>query len=353
MSENISLFSGYNFSENRTTNYCLLVLKTLYEENPKYLGEVLQDLLEEEDLGEVVGEVVGVKFRQQERKKSSVPDGVITQSAFTINIETKNSDSFDIRQLKAHLEGLHAAQPGLKVLIALGNFDTSEEDRFEEIENLCAEKYNKTIRFVRLSFKELLESCGGLQDLPKNLMDMLADFRQYLTAMNLLSSWERLLDVVNCAQWAGAVIAYNAYVCPAEGGTYTHTRSKFFGLYRNKTVERVALIEAVVDLENPETAKLIWKNVRDREKGEFIRLAREKHDKMAKDEYPYRVFVLGPLEETAFCKRTKGGLWGTKKYFDVGALDAKDAKALADKLRGRDWPENTWVVDAAVSKDKP
>lgn len=36
----ITLFSGYSHGENRTTNYCLLVLKMLYEENPKLLGEI-------------------------------------------------------------------------------------------------------------------------------------------------------------------------------------------------------------------------------------------------------------------------------------------------------------------------
>jgi hypothetical protein len=41
MSRDITLFSGYSQKENRTTNYCLLVLEMLYEENPKFLGEVL------------------------------------------------------------------------------------------------------------------------------------------------------------------------------------------------------------------------------------------------------------------------------------------------------------------------
>ena len=44
MGSNISLFSGYNLSENRTTNYCLLMLKMLYEENPKYLAEFFNNL---------------------------------------------------------------------------------------------------------------------------------------------------------------------------------------------------------------------------------------------------------------------------------------------------------------------
>jgi len=85
VSRAISLFSGYEQRENRTTNYCLLLLKMLYEENPKHLSEVLGSLVSEE-----LGDQVGVRFFQQERRGSSVPDGRIQQRAFTVLIETKN-----------------------------------------------------------------------------------------------------------------------------------------------------------------------------------------------------------------------------------------------------------------------
>jgi hypothetical protein len=50
----------------------------LYEENPKFLAEVMSELV-----GEDLGERIGVSFRHQEHKGSSVPDGLILQSAFT------------------------------------------------------------------------------------------------------------------------------------------------------------------------------------------------------------------------------------------------------------------------------
>ena len=64
MSKPITLFSGYSQKENRITNYCLLILKMLYEENPKYLSEALGQLA-----GEDVSSYVGVQFRQQEKKE--------------------------------------------------------------------------------------------------------------------------------------------------------------------------------------------------------------------------------------------------------------------------------------------
>ena len=79
MSKPITLFSGYTQRENRVTNYWLLVLKMLYEENPRYLGEVLSALV-----GEDIADKIGVTFRQQERKASSTPDGLILQPAVTV-----------------------------------------------------------------------------------------------------------------------------------------------------------------------------------------------------------------------------------------------------------------------------
>jgi hypothetical protein len=125
VSRPISLFSGYSQRENRTTNYCLLLLKMLYEENPKFLAEVMSTLV-----GEDLGDRIGVSFRQQQAKGSSVPDGLILQPAFTIYIETKNWDWFYDGQLENHLAGLDKESPGLKVLIALANLETTDRDRF-------------------------------------------------------------------------------------------------------------------------------------------------------------------------------------------------------------------------------
>src|SRR6185437_2969755 len=146
MGSDITLFSGYSQKENRTTNYCLLVLKMLYEENPKFLGEVLSNLIDEE-----LADVVGVLFRQQVKKKTSTPDGLIMQRAFTVYIETKNFDWFYDAQLERHLEALEADGPGAKTLIALGNFEVLADDRFSKIETLCAEKHAGSIYFAAVS----------------------------------------------------------------------------------------------------------------------------------------------------------------------------------------------------------
>jgi hypothetical protein len=193
MGHPISLFSGYSQKENRVTNYCLLVLKMLYEENPKYLGEVLAALV-----GEDISSHIGVSFRQQERKASGIPDGIIVQRSLRVHIETKNWDWFYDSQLESHLDDLSRDDSGVKILLALGNFEADDPERFRRVNTVCREKYRGAIVFNSISFEEFLKRVE-LKGLPKNLADAIADFKQFLNEENLLPSWREWIDVVNCA----------------------------------------------------------------------------------------------------------------------------------------------------------
>src|SRR5215208_3258996 len=313
MPKPISLFSGYNQAENRTTNYCLLVLKLLYEENPKFLGEAISVLTDDN-----IGEAVGVEFNQQEKQAHSTPDAVIRQQAFTVFIETKNFDWFYDRQLAKHLDALAKANAGLSVLLALGNFEAIEEGRFERISELCDTKYENRVTFASASFEDFLAAVRR-PELPKNLVDTIADFEEYLNGQNLLPRWKTRLDVVNCATMAKEVLRGQVYICPATGGAYSHKRARYFGMYRNKRVEQITEILAVVDVESETSAKLKWKNVEEAD-ASLVKWAREKLEAWRPEDYPSRVFLLGELHPTDFQKGTKYPMQGSKQYFDIGSL---------------------------------
>lgn len=330
MGSDITLFSGYSQRENRTTNYCLLVLKMLYEENPKFLGEVLSNLIDEE-----LADVVGVHFRQQMRKKGSVPDGLILQRPFTIYIETKNFDWFYDGQLEQHLAALHAEGGGAKALVALGNFEALSADRFSRVEGICAEKYQGSIYFAAVSFEDFFDALPK-DKVSKNLSDTLDDFEGYLDEAGLLPRWKHRLDVVNCSGRPSEITAENVYMCPAKGGAYNHSRARFFGMYRGKSVRQVAIIDAVIDVGEDGAAKIRWKNV-DTPDAELVSLAIEKRNRLRPGVDPLRVFLLGKLYDTDFRKPTKGGMQTSKRYFDVERLAPTDAADLAEKLRGRSW----------------
>ncbi len=328
MSKSISLFSGYSQKENRTTNYCLLILKLLYEENPKYLGEVLGALM-----GEDIGDRVGVHFRQQERRDKSVPDGLIFQAPFTIYIETKNFDWFYYRQLVDHLDALNAESPGLKILLALGNFETNDINQFESVQKHCASAYHGKVVFTTANFADLLEALRALQ-LPKNLADTVDDFGAYLDEESLLPNWQTRLDVVNCATFTDESMD-NVYLCPATGGAYNHRRSNFFGLYKAKRVSHVAAIRTVIDVNSSTEHRTLWIN-EDGPEAPLVKLAREKLEKWRPGAFPARVFLLGELHETDFQKDTPGGMLGSKLYFWVKADTAQE---LATQLTGQKWSE--------------
>lgn len=332
MSKPITLFSGYSQRENRTTNYCLLILKMLYEENPKFLGEVLSALV-----GEDIGERIGVKFRQQEHRTASVPDGLVLQPPFAIYIETKSFDWFYDDQLERHLADLDREAVGLKVLLALSNFESEVQSRFERVQVLCREKYKGSVVFKAVTFEDLAQALQ-LGYLPKNLADAIVDFRAYLDEQNLLPSWQQWLDVVNCAGRPDDIVQGNVYMCPATGGSYNHGRCKYFGMYRNKRVERVALIEAVVDVEDQDKATVKWRNVSG-SATEFSNRAKKKVQQLRPGVFPTRVFLLGPLYETDFRKDSPGGMQTSKQYFDITSLQVTDAASLGIALQGKTWAE--------------
>ncbi|BAU15161.1 hypothetical protein LEP3755_57180 [Leptolyngbya sp. NIES-3755] len=330
MSRDIRLFPTYSQRENQTTNHCLLILKMLYEENPKFLSEVLSYLLDEEFSG-----IVGVKFFQQKRVKGCIPDGEIAQEPFSILIETKIGNNFGKQQLSAHLEALKKKQ-GRKVLIALGNFECEEFPRNQILEEIATSAKSNDIFFACVSFEKFLQSLQ-LNHLPKNLADAIVDLSEYFDEENLLPSWKYRLDVVNCAQTFEQIIQQRAYICPAIGGHYNHRRSLYFGMYRSKRVEQIASIDAVIDLESDAESMLKWKNV-NLSNESLISMAQERYRSCdVRCEYPARVFVLGELHPTTFSKSSPGGMQGTKQYFDIGNLAVKDAAELATKLAGKTW----------------
>lgn len=331
MARSISLFSGYSQKENRTTNYCLLVLRLIYEENPKFLGEFLDALI-----GEGVGSDVGVRFLQQQVNERSVPDGVLEQLPITVFVETKNWDWFYTSQLESHLEDLVGKYYGRKVLLALSNFERDAEARFAEIRAKCEKR---GVTFAAVTFEDFLDSIPG-DRLPKNLADTLSEFREYLDNEELLPSWRTRLDVVNCAATSDAVERLRVYACPASGGPYTHRRSRFFGAYRRKSVPFVAEILAAVEVRPPEDPILRWKNVQEADPS-LISAAEKRLAEYPMSARPALVLVLGEIFQTRFEKTSKGGLFGSKKYFDV---EAESTAQLAERLRDQTW-ESLQLVD--------
>jgi hypothetical protein len=301
----------------------------LYEENPKFLSEVISSLIDES-----TGNSVGVKFFQQQKREGSVPDGLIFQKSFTIYIETKNFNWFYDNQLERHLKELNKEE-GLKILVALGPFEGPTKIQFQGIESLCEKQFQGSIVFAAVSFEDFVAAIP-LSQLPKNLADAVSDFKNYLDGEGLLPTWKDYLDVVNCATLSHEVTEGGIYMCPATGGSYNHRRCKYFGMYRDKRVEKIALIKAVVEIPTITSPALQWNNTDELEK-DLLSIAVAAVKQFRPDECPLRVMILGKTYETKFDKDTPGGMMGSKQYFEIGFLRIESAEELAKALDDKTW----------------
>ncbi len=234
------------------------------------------------------------------------------------------------------------AEPGggMKVLIALSNFEAHEKGRFSDVEKLCRDKYAASICFAARTFDEFILAVSSLKQLPKNLSDAVSDLKDYLNDQGLLSEWTDWMDVVNCAQHYDWIKTHGIYACPSSGGAYNHDRCRFFGMYRNKKVELIAQIEAVVEIDANDNALVRWNNVAgEKNDAALIKLALERFKAVRDTPWEARVFVLGESIETDFIKDSPGGMFGSKMYVCIEKLKAESTVDLARKLNGRKWSE--------------
>lgn len=71
MGRSISFFNPYSQGENQVTNYCGLMLKMLYKENPEAFEKTINDLIS--DSRESFSCLPD--FSQQVKKQNSIPEG--------------------------------------------------------------------------------------------------------------------------------------------------------------------------------------------------------------------------------------------------------------------------------------
>jgi len=344
MGRQISIFADYHKEENSLTNYCGLLMKLLYEDNPKSFEELLATLM-----GDEMNLIVGPTFTQQTKTGNRIPDLAIIQKSFSIFFETKTTDWFDDDD-GGQLDGLlndFSENVDHKTLFLLSNF---EIDNFRErFKNTFAEAARKKIHLQPLTIEDFVGSLEKVcnSEYLKNLLD---EFKIYLDKNGHLPKWKYLLDVVNSGKTMNEIIEQNVYMCPDTGGPYDHQRAKYFGPYANKVVDNIFEISAIVVIDrNLGETSIKWKNDLDAKDDDLISDARNKLQiwKWRVDEnksVPVQVFLLDKRESTKFIKDSSGGMFASKQYFRNIAEDCENSKELAKKLLNKNWsdfPQNT------------
>lgn len=335
MGQDISLFNDYHTKENILSNHCGVILKLLYEENPRSFEEVISTLTSQDFM-------ISPSFKQQIKKKESTPDIVIEQKSFSIFFETKTFDWFYDNQIERHLKGFKK-DTTYNILFLLTNFEIDNpEDKFEQQIFESQSKFGITL--CPISFEKLV---GVLEtvETTNNYKKYLEEFRGFLERNNYLPSWKYMLDIVNCASTIHEVHEHDVYMCPDKGGKYKHRRAFFFGGYKSKNVKYIHEIKALVVIEQGgKVGRVTWKNVNDTDDKDLINEAKQKIDlfdyrKSEIQERDLQVFLLQNPAEVNYRKSSDGGLYSSKKYLKYIAREnnANNSIELADKLEGKTW----------------
>ena len=335
MGQEISLFNDYRTRENILSNHCGVVLKLLYEENPRSFEEAISILTSQDFL-------ISPSFKQQIKIKNSTPDIVIEQKSFTIFFETKTFDWFYKNQIDRHLNGFKK-DTTYNILFLLSNFEIDNpEEKFESQINEAKNRYG--IIICPISFETFI---GVLEtvETTENFKIFLEEFRSFLERNNYLPTWKYMLDIVNCAGTIHEVHNHDVYMCPDTGGKYKHRRSLFFGGYKNKNVKIIHEIKALVVIDQGgQLGRVVWKNFNDLENEDLIEEAKNRlnlfdYRKSEIQERDLQVFLLQNPVEANFRKKSEGGLYSSKKYlrFIAKEHNANNSMELANKLAGKTW----------------
>lgn len=334
MGKKLSLFNDYHTKENILSNHCGLILKLLYEENPKSFEEVIA-ILTGKDF------VINPSFEQQVRKTTSVPDIVIEQKSFSIYFETKQFDWFYDDQIDRHLAGFKR-ENDYNILFLIANFQIDDlEEKFKIQIEKARRDFNITL--CPISFEQLIGILETVES-TRDYKTFLIEFRDFLEQNNYLPTWKHMLDVENCSGTIKEVHEHDVYMCPDTGGMYNHQRALYFGGYKNKNVKYLHEIKALVVVERGGSKAYIkWKNVDIEDKT----IINEALQKVRLFEYRIneiqdrnlQVFILHNRQEVNFRKVSDGGLYGSKKYFKNIAkkYNANNVNELAEKLRNETW----------------
>lgn len=351
MGREISLFSDFHQGENRITNYCGLVMKMIYQESPSAFQEVIVSLLGDLNTGFDVLPV----FHQQEKKSNeksgkSIPDLILRQSSFNIYFEVKTTDWFYNDQVSRHLENLinDFKNADNKILFLLtSEFNNDIKSRLNDSIHM-AKKTNIILQII--TFEELISAIKSAIEkyIQKDayINNVIPEFEDFLNQKGMLPSWQHTIDIIPCGATQNEV-KQKLYICPATGGSYSHSRAKFFGAYWDKRINYIAEIQGVVVAQKGENGRVQfitqWSNIDNSDKNTNTRLENEAKKRFESveqwrknelDNTNLRIFLLGDLEKVNIEKKSKGGIRSKIYWYDINSETIQDLKS---ELNNREW----------------
>jgi hypothetical protein len=333
----VSHFQRHSQRENHATNNTLLILRHFYQHSPFKLQNVLRDLLEDANLS------IGLEFDLQIKGESSIPDALISQDPMRIYFETKLWDALDADQIRRHIETISKAGEGHTenpILIGLTKIPLKGSDK-ERFSILAKEK---GVVFSAVTFTQIVEIlrkyCADYED---ELISVLDDYRDFLQEEGLLGMYDGWMIVFPCGTSRNENVKFGLYYEPA-GRPYKRGYG-FFGIYHDKMISHVGLIEAVVYVSFSQgeiSFEAADGKLTEAHRNRITQAINETHYYNLKAQ-KLRFYMVDEFHTTEMRKTSPYGIMGTKAFGLSKLIDNFDVhhrysgKEVAVALQGKEW----------------
>lgn len=340
----VHYFQRYSQKENMVTNNTLLLFSRLYNHSPTRFEDFLNALSGDNNLSFEVG----MQFAQQQgnTKKTSVPDGLMTQKSVKVVIETKLYGNHGISQLLNHLGSFNNENTQVLLLLDPRKPDDTLMSSLVEKVNGYNQKNEQNIVCLATTFTDIVSHFEDiLFEYDLELKDILEDYRDFCGSMSLMPRDEFIMRALVTGTTFEDNMKYGVYYDPVDRGFAAH---EYIGLYRNKSVRGIGRVKKVVHAElNKSTGKLRaikfikGDKLTDIESQRVIDIMRVADEQHGWDVYSgHQFFITDGFESTRFNKTTKYPIQRSK-FFDLGTVleleELPSDKDIALLLRDKSW----------------
>lgn len=329
----VHYFQRYSQPENVATNNTLLLFSRLYYHSPAKYNLLLSDMFSGTEIQP------GIVFKQQEKGKASVPDGLIAQNSFQIVIETKLYDNFSIEQLINHCKKFVISNVQILLSLSPGIIKTDEiEEHIKEFNK----KNGTNITHCHITFKKIIEHFRDIVDSHDlDFVNIIDDFEDYCYSAGLIDLSDGRMRGVNCGQTLEENFKYNLYYDPSDRGYSKHS---YIGIYSNKCIHGIGKIENIITAELTSDELNVLEStelVSEDQKNRIIGAIRDAYEKREWEiESGHKFFMVEKFFCTTYIKESFLPMRGTQ-FFDLYEIlnmeTLPDIEMIADKLKECKW----------------
>jgi len=328
----VHYFQRYSGKENHITNNTLLLLSRIYSFDEEYFRVFFEELPDEVMLP------VGVKFNQQIKEGTSIPDGLISQKKFKILIETKLGSSFRISQIENHIKDFSGEDTKIMMLISKRKIASKKKSE-------ALKKVRKNdIQMVFVTFKDIINAANEtIREYDDELKKVIDDYEDLCIKEKLIPRDKFRMIAFPCTKSIKENSKYNLYYEPTDRSTRDH---KYIGIYAKKAIRyigkkkkkgvvQVDLEKEIVSLKDKEKA------LTEEEKKNILNAAKEAKENRGWNISGERFYLVEQFYETNYNKVSSGGMRG-KQYFDLGDILKRErlpesTEKIADLLKEKSW----------------